>query len=106
LGKIDGAGKIGLSVEFSKHPLRVVVLGGMNTYQQATKRASDLVVGDYVCERDGAEFQVESLERKGAYINFVLANVHHYMSAGAMLKARVKATSLVCVRPTFEFGVY
>lgn len=64
-----------------------------------TKRAADLVAGDFVAERDGAEFQVEATERRGAFVLVTLANVHGYMSANATIVARVKATSLIRVRP-------
>lgn len=59
------------------------------------KRASELVVGDLVRERDGAFFRVASIQPYGYRLELLLENVNGYVGTPRWVNATVKRGATV-----------
>ena len=72
---------------------RLILMNAMNDAASEIqyKVASAIITGDKVVERDGAFFEVESVQKVGRSLVLVLRNINGYMVAPTSAKVSARA---------------
>lgn len=63
--------------------------------EPTTKLGADLVVGDVVCERDGAALTIAAIDRRGSWVTMIFERYGSLVAGSARVRATAKVRVVV-----------